>query len=106
MLGDVVVAALLIAGVALELFCVLGVVVMRGPLDRLHYTGPASVGASLIAGAILAREGFSLIANKALLVAAFFLVTTPVLAHITARAARLRERGHLDSPPAEGPAGR
>lgn len=105
MLGDVVVAALLIAGVALELFCVLGVVVMRGPLSRLHYTGPASVGALLIAGAILAREGFSLIANKALLVAAFFLVITPVLAHITARAARLRERGQLDIPPAERPAG-
>ncbi len=105
MLGDVVVAALLIAGVAFELFCVLGVVVMRGPLDRLHYTAPASVGALLIAGAILAREGFSLIANKALLVAAFFLVTTPVLAHITARAARLRERGQLDSAGADGPAG-
>ncbi|MGH2869829.1 MAG: cation:proton antiporter [Solirubrobacteraceae bacterium] len=105
MLGDVVVAALLIAGVALELFCVLGVVIMRGPLDRLHYTGPASVGALLIAGAILAREGFSVIANKGLLVAGFFLVTTPVLTHITARAARLRERGHLDIPPTEGPAG-
>lgn len=106
MVGDVVVAALLIAGVTLELFCVLGVVVMRGPLDRLHYTGPASVGVLLIAIAILAREGFSLIANKALLIAAFFLVTTPVLAHITARAARLRERGQLDSARADGPAGR
>lgn len=105
MLGDVVVATLLIAGVAFELFCVLGVVVMRGPLDRLHYTGPASLGALLIAGAILARESFSLIANKALLVAAFFLLTTPVLAHITARAARSRERGQLDSAGAEGPMG-
>ncbi len=105
MLDDVVVAALLISGVALELFCVLGVVVMRGPLDRLHYTGPSSVGALLIAVAIVAREGFSVIANKGLLVAAFFLLTTPVLAHVTARAARLRERGQLDIPPAEGRAG-
>lgn len=106
MLADGVVAALLLAGVALELFCVLGVVVMRGPLNRLHYTGPASVGALLIAGAILAREGFSLIANKALLIAAFFLITTPVLAHITARAARLRERGQLDSASADRTAAR
>ncbi len=102
MLGDAIVAGLLIAGVGLELFCVLGVVIMRGPLDRLHYTGPSSLGALLIALAIVAREGFSLIANKALLVAAFFLVTAPVLVHVTARAARLRERRQLDSPKAEG----
>ncbi|HEY5427481.1 MAG TPA: monovalent cation/H(+) antiporter subunit G [Solirubrobacteraceae bacterium] len=96
MAADVVVAGLLIAGVALELFCVLGVAVMRGALSRLHYTGPSSVGALLIALAMLVREGFSLIANKGLLIAAFFVVTAPLLAHVTARAARIRERGRLD----------
>ncbi|MGH2888955.1 MAG: cation:proton antiporter [Solirubrobacteraceae bacterium] len=101
MVGDVIVAVLLIGGVALELFCVLGVVVMRGALARLHYAGPASAGAVLIAVAILARQGFSLIANKALLIAAFLVLTSPVLAHVIARAARVRERGQLDSPAPE-----
>lgn len=106
MAGDVLVAALLIAGVALELFCVLGVAVMRGALPRLHYAGPASIGALLIACAILVREGFSLIANKGLLIAVFFLLTSPLLAHVIGRAARIRERGHLDCPAPEEPAAR
>jgi multisubunit Na+/H+ antiporter MnhG subunit len=40
------------------------------------------------------RESFSLIADKALLAAVFLLVTGPVMAHVTARAARVREFGH------------
>ncbi len=104
MVGDVLVAVLLILGVARELFCVLGVMVMRGAMVRLHYTGPASVGALAVAVAILIHEGFSLIANKGLLIAAFLILTTPVLAHVTARAARIRESGDLDSPAPEDPA--
>ncbi len=103
MSGDVIVAALLIVGVAVELFCVLGVVVMRGALARLHYTAPAALGALLIAVAITVREGFSLVANKALLIAVFLVLTAPVLAHAIARAARIRERGHLDPPAPEEP---
>jgi len=104
--GDVIVAVLLIVGVTLELFCVLGVVVMRGAMARLHYVSPASVGALLIGVAIAVREGFSLIANKALLIGVFFVLTAPVLAHVTARAARIRERGELDSPAPEEPQAR
>ncbi|MGH2857586.1 MAG: monovalent cation/H(+) antiporter subunit G [Solirubrobacteraceae bacterium] len=36
------------------------------------------------------RQGFSLIANKALLIAAFLVLTSPVLAHVIARAAWVR----------------
>lgn len=96
MVGEVIVAVLLVLGVALELFCVLGVVVMRGAMARLHFASPASVGALLIAVAIGVREGFSLIANKALLIAAFLLIVSPVLAHVTARAARIRDVGHVE----------
>ncbi len=100
---DVVVGILLVAGVALELFACLGVAVMRGALARVHYTGPASFGALLLALAVLVREGFSLIANKALLIAAFLLIVSPVLAHVTARAARVRDVGHVElTPPDEG----
>jgi multicomponent Na+:H+ antiporter subunit G len=96
--SSVVVAVLLIAGVAIELLCCIGVLVMRGPYARLHYTAPAGVGALLIAIAVVVRQGFSLIGNKALLLAAFVLITAPVLSHVTARAARIRELGDVIEP--------
>jgi multicomponent Na+:H+ antiporter subunit G len=93
--SSIVVAALLVVGVAVELLCCIGVLVMRGPYARLHYTAPAGVGALLIAIAVIVRQGFSLIGNKALLLAVFILVTAPVLSHVTARAARIRELGDV-----------
>jgi len=100
-LREVVVVVLLAGGVALELACCLGVLVMRGPYDRLHYAGAASFGAVLLAVAVVAQEGFSLVGNKALLLAAFLLVSSPVLVHATGRAARIRERGDLRVAPSE-----
>jgi multicomponent Na+:H+ antiporter subunit G len=94
--SSVVIAALLI--IAVELLCCIGVLVMRGPYARLHYTAPAGVGALLIAIAVVVRQGFSLIGNKALLLAVFVLITGPVLSHVTARAARIRELGDVVEP--------
>jgi multicomponent Na+:H+ antiporter subunit G len=94
-LGDVLVMVLLILGVSFVLISSLGVLVMRGTYDRLHYTDTAGFGAVLFAAAIVVREGFSEISVKAVLFAAIFLVFSPVLAHVVGRAARLRERGDL-----------
>jgi monovalent cation/proton antiporter MnhG/PhaG subunit len=100
--GDILVAVLLILGVGVELVCCIGVLVMRGVYDRLHYTGPVSFGAVLISAAIVVREGLlSQIGVKAILIAAVLLVVSPVLVHATARAARLRERGDLKAQPRE-----
>jgi monovalent cation/proton antiporter MnhG/PhaG subunit len=100
--GDILVAVLLILGVGIELVCCLGVLVMRGVYDRLHYTGPASFGAVLIVAAVVIREGLlSQIGAKAVLIAVVLLVVSPVLVHATARAARLRERGELQAQPNE-----
>lgn len=93
--GNVIAAVLLVLGVGIELLCSLGVLTMRGVYDRLHYTGPASFGAVLISGAIVVREGFSMIGVKSILIAAFLLLSSPVLVHVTARAARLREQDSL-----------
>jgi multicomponent Na+:H+ antiporter subunit G len=90
---DLAVAALLVVGVGLLVISALGVLLMRGPYDRLHYTSPASLGAAAISAAVVVRESFSLVGNKALLLAAFFLVASPVVVHVTARAARFAERG-------------
>jgi multicomponent Na+:H+ antiporter subunit G len=87
--------ALLALGVGIELACCVGVLLMRGVYDKLHYTSPATtLGAFAIAGAVLIRESFVQFGIKALLVAVVLLITNPVLSHATARAARIRRFGH------------
>jgi multisubunit Na+/H+ antiporter MnhG subunit len=83
---DTVATALLIAGVAVELLACAGVVLMRDALDRLHYAGAGTLAALLLAAAVLVRDSFSLIGNKAIVVAAAVLITSPVLTHFTAQA--------------------
>ena len=100
-LGDVLVMVLLILGVGFVLISSLGVLVMRGTFDRLHYTDTAGFGAVLFGAAIVVREGFSEISVKAVLLAVVFLVFSPVVAHVLGRAARLRERGDLRARPHE-----
>jgi multisubunit Na+/H+ antiporter MnhG subunit len=85
--------ALLGAGGALQLFAVLGVVLLRDALDRVHYLGPASLATALIAAAVVVRESFSLIGVSALLLAGFVLFTGPLLAHVTGRAILRARRG-------------
>jgi multisubunit Na+/H+ antiporter MnhG subunit len=91
--GHVVATILLIAGTALDLFAVLGLTVMRDAYDRLHYVGLAGYGALLIAIAILVRESWSLIGDKALITGALLITVGPVLVHTTARSLRTREHG-------------
>ena len=98
---DVVVAALLFAGCGLVLLGCAGVVAMRGVYDRLHFTGPVGLGALAIGLAVVVRDSFSLIGNTALLVGAFLALSSPLLAHVTARAARIREFGDWRLRPGE-----
>jgi multisubunit Na+/H+ antiporter MnhG subunit len=84
---------LLILGATLEVFAVLGMTVMRDVFDRLHYVGLAGYGALLIGIAILVRESFSLIGDKALATGVVLLAVGPVLVHTTARSLRTRESG-------------
>ena len=89
MLRDLVVGALVGAGVAVQLLVCLGVVLMRDALDRLHYTGASTVGVVCLCAAVVVSESASLIGLKAILTAAFMLVTGPVVVHATARAIHL-----------------
>jgi multisubunit Na+/H+ antiporter MnhG subunit len=89
---DTVAWVLLAAGSAVQVMAVLGVVLLRDALDRLHYLAPSSLAALLIAAAIVVRESFSLIAIYALLLAGFLVFTGPVLAHATGRAIHLSRR--------------
>jgi multisubunit Na+/H+ antiporter MnhG subunit len=87
--GDVLVALLLGLGVLLEALAALGLLLARDVFDRLHFLGPATLGSIPIAGAVLVREGPSLIGLKALLVASALTVTSPLLASVIASAARI-----------------
>jgi multisubunit Na+/H+ antiporter MnhG subunit len=90
---QVLAAILLIAGGLLELLAVLGICVMRDAYDRLHYPGLAGFGAFLICLAVLVRESFSLIGDKALLVGVILVLTGPVLVQTTVRSLLIRELG-------------
>jgi monovalent cation/proton antiporter MnhG/PhaG subunit len=101
--SSVAVAVLLIAGVAIELACCIGVLVMRDAHDKLHYIGPASIlGPIAIAAAIVMRESFSQAGVKAILTAALLIVANPVLTHATGRALYIRRRDHLEPEPEGG----
>lgn len=90
---QVIATVLLVAGGLLELMSVLGLCVMRDVYDRAHYVGLAGFGALLIAIAIVVRESFSLIGDKALLVGAILVFSGPVLVHTTIRSLVTREHG-------------
>jgi multisubunit Na+/H+ antiporter MnhG subunit len=92
-LADAITYALLVIGVGLEVIASLGVAAMRNVFDRLHYLGPASLGAILISAAVWVAEGPSFISIKATLLAAFLLVASPGLVHVSARAARISAFG-------------
>jgi multisubunit Na+/H+ antiporter MnhG subunit len=93
---DGAVLVLLFAGIAVQALGCLGVAVMRTPFDRLHFTGFSVLAAVALAAAITVREGFSLIADKALLVAAVVVVTSPVIVQVVGHAVRIADRGGLD----------
>jgi monovalent cation/proton antiporter MnhG/PhaG subunit len=99
---DAVVDVLVAAGVAGELLCCAGLVVARDVFDRLHFAmASTTVPPFLIAAAVIVEEGWTQPGIKALLVAAVLLLLNPVLAHATARAARMRRFGQIEATDAE-----
>jgi multicomponent Na+:H+ antiporter subunit G len=91
---EILVAVLLVVAVVAVLISCIGMVVMRDALDQLHFTAPAATIAPVaVAVAVLLEEPLSSAGVKAVIVAVLLIVTTPVLSHATARAARIREHG-------------
>jgi multisubunit Na+/H+ antiporter MnhG subunit len=97
---NVLVSVLLFVGVAAQLVCVLGVVAMRGPFDKLHYAAAGTtVGPLLVGGAIALRETvqpkgaveFGSGAIETVAAVLFLFLVGPALTVLTARAAREAE---------------
>jgi monovalent cation/proton antiporter MnhG/PhaG subunit len=81
-------------GVGCELLCVLGLLLMRNALARLHYSMAATtVGLFLIVVAVVVHESFEQAGINAIAVGAFLFLLNPLLANATARAIRRREAG-------------
>ncbi len=88
---------LLALGVAAELVCVAGVLVMRTTLDRLHYAGAATgVPAVLVLTAVLLREHLSSGGLEAIAAVALLFLLNPVLLVATARAVRRTDEPESD----------
>jgi multisubunit Na+/H+ antiporter MnhG subunit len=96
--------ALLVAGVGVQLLSCIGLLIARTTFDRLHLVAPATVlGATLVCAAVLVNESFSQGGIHAVVIGAILASTGPVLTHVTARAARLRETDGLIVLPSELP---
>ncbi len=89
---DLAVDVLLALGVAGELLCVAGVLLMRTTFDRLHYVAAAStVPAFLVLLAVLVREHLSAGGLQAIAAVFILFLLNPALVIGTARAARRLE---------------
>lgn len=80
-------------GVGLGVIATLGVVVMRDWQDRVHYAGLSALGVVLVGLAVLVRESFSLIGDKALVTALVMLFVSPISNHVILRSGRIRSLG-------------
>ncbi len=88
-------------GVGLVVVSCLGVLVMRGVFERLHFSSPAVLGAAFVAVAVVIKESFSVIGDQVLVIAVFLLLASPILTHAAARAARVDAHGKWELRPEE-----
>ncbi len=88
-------------GVGLVVVSCLGVLVLRGVFERLHFSSPAVLGATFVAVAVVIKESFSVIGDQVLVIAVFLLLASPILTHATARAARVDAHGEWELRPEE-----
>jgi monovalent cation/proton antiporter MnhG/PhaG subunit len=80
--------------VLVQLVSAVGLLAMPNLYDRLHFLAPAGMLAPvLVAGAVVTTESLDHQGIIVVLLAIFFAVFQPVVAHATARAARIREHG-------------
>ncbi|HZU78531.1 MAG TPA: monovalent cation/H(+) antiporter subunit G [Acidimicrobiales bacterium] len=98
-LQSVVVDVLLALAVLVVFLSSLGVLLMRDVFQKLHFVTPAALVAPvLVALAVTVEQGWSSNTTQTWLALLFVATTGPVLAHATARAARVRQQGDWRGP--------
>ncbi|MDW5595706.1 monovalent cation/H(+) antiporter subunit G [Conexibacter stalactiti] len=101
---EVLGVALIALGIATTAITVYGVVRMRGLYTRLQAASKASMlgAVAILAASIGTRDGATI--ARAVVVALFLLLTTPVAAHAIAQAAYRRDREAQTAGAGSGPA--
>ncbi len=100
--ATIAVEVLVWVAVATCLICCLGIVVMKDFFERLHYMAPVSTVATVaLLAAVVIEQGWGQAAIKMSLIVVVLFLMNAVLAHATARAARVRELGHWQPAPGE-----
>lgn len=95
----VVVVVLVVVACAAAAATAAGLLLVRDPLDRLHYAGVSAVlGTVALGAAAVAHAGPGEVAVKVLAVTLVLLVSGPVLTHATGRAVVTRRRGQPADP--------
>lgn len=99
--ASIAVASALAVGIFTALLCCVGIAVMKNCYERLHFMAPVStISAAAVLIAVVIQEGWGQAVIKMSLIVLALFLTNAVLAHATARAARVRELGQWQ--PAEG----
>jgi len=99
---DLVIDVLVAAGVGAELLCCLGLVVMQDVFDRIHFAmASTTLPPVLIAAAVIIEEDWTQPGINALVIAGVLFLFNPMVAHATARAARIRRFGRVEATDAE-----
>ena len=87
----IAVDVLLGGGCAVTVVSALALLTVRTAYDRVHVVAPATmIAVPLFAAALVVNQGVSPLSIKALLIAAFFWLTSPILSHAMLRTAHLR----------------
>lgn len=93
-IGEIFTDVLVGLAAAIVLVSSVGVLVMRGVYDKLHFVTPAAlVAPALVTLAVLVHAGLSATTTETLLALLFLMIAGPFLSHATIRAARVREQG-------------
>lgn len=93
---DLAVDVMLALGVGAQWVAALGVLVMRGPFDKLHYAGAgATLAPVLLGAAVFARLGWSAAGFDVIATVALLVLPAPAATMALARAARRIEEGSV-----------
>jgi multisubunit Na+/H+ antiporter MnhG subunit len=96
------VEVLLWFAVAVAWISCLGMLLMKGVFEKLHYLAPvATVSMFAILAAVVVEEGAGQAAMKTILIAVVLLLINAVVTHATARAHRVEELGDWKPLPGE-----
>lgn len=97
-----IVAPLLALAVLIVYLGCSGLLLARGPYNKMHVIGPASIfGPLLVAAAMILEQPQLATKLKTLLIAVLVVTSSPLLAHLAGRVARMRHEGNLKIKPGE-----